>query len=84
MGNSISAVEARQHFGEMLSRVVLRQEEIIIERAGKQVARLAPLKDAPPTPRGKLDFRTAAGLGQDVWQGTDVTTFLRQERHEWD
>ena len=40
MSQSISAVEARQKFGEMLNRVALLREEIIIERAGKKIARL--------------------------------------------
>ena len=37
MRQSISAVEARQKLGELLNRVALRQEEIIIERAGKKL-----------------------------------------------
>ena len=36
MGQSVSAVEARQKLGELLNRVSLRREEIIIERAGKK------------------------------------------------
>ena len=32
MSQSISAVEARQKFGEMLNRVALLREEIIIEK----------------------------------------------------
>ena len=43
MGQSVSAVEARQKLGEILNRVSLRGEEIIIERAGKKIARLSPV-----------------------------------------
>ena len=39
MSQSVSAVEARQKLGEILNRVALRREEIIIERAGKKIAR---------------------------------------------
>jgi prevent-host-death family protein len=84
MTHSFSAVEARQKFGEMLSRVELQHEEIIIKRAGKKVARLVPLADSVSVPQGKLDFRAAAGLGQEIWQGIDVREYLHQERGEWD
>ena len=46
MSQSISAVEARQKFGEMLNRVALRREEIIIERDGKKIAHLSPISIA--------------------------------------
>lgn len=84
MIHSFSAAEARQKFGEMLSRVELQHEEIIIKRAGKKVARLVPLAEPVSSPQSKLDFRTAAGLGQEIWQGIDVNKYLQQERGEWD
>ncbi len=59
MSESISAVEARQKLGELLNRVALRKEEIIIERAGKKIARLLPIDNEKPLPRGRLDFRKA-------------------------
>ena len=83
MSQSVSAVEARQKLGDMLNRVALLKEEIIIERAGKKIARLSPIEDGPPRTRGRLDFRKAAGLGKEVWQGVDVDAYLRQEREEW-
>ncbi|MBC8417933.1 MAG: type II toxin-antitoxin system prevent-host-death family antitoxin [Proteobacteria bacterium] len=42
MSQSISVVEARQKLGEILNRVALEREEIIIERAGRKIARLSP------------------------------------------
>ena len=45
MSQTVSAVEARQKLGEILNRVALRQEEIIIERAGKKIARLLPIEN---------------------------------------
>jgi len=83
MSQSISAVEARQKLGEILSRVALRQEEIIIERAGKKIARLLPMEKKASHPRGKLDFRKAAGLGKEIWKDMDVDEYLRRERDEW-
>ena len=83
MSQSVSAVEARQKLGEILNRVALRREEIIIERAGKKIARLSPIDNEVPGSRGKLDFRKAAGLGKEIWQDIDVDGYLRRERDQW-
>ena len=83
MSQSVSAVEARQKLGEILNRVALRREEIIIERAGKKIARLLPIENEVSRSRGKLDFRKAAGLGKEIWQNIDVDAYLRRERDEW-
>lgn len=83
MSKRVSAVEARQKLGEILNRVALRREEIIIERAGKEIARLSPIENDVPRSRGKLDFRKAAGLGKEIWENMDVDAYLRGERDEW-
>jgi prevent-host-death family protein len=83
MGRSVSAVEARQKLGEILNRVSLRGEEIIIERAGKKIARLLPIENEAHRSTGKLDFRKAAGLGKEIWKDVDVDRYLRRERDEW-
>ena len=84
MSRSVSAVEARQKLGEILNRVALRGEEIIIERAGRRIARLSPLYNEKPRPKGKLDFRKAAGLGKEIWKGIDVDDYLHRERDSWE
>lgn len=84
MSESVSAVEARQKLGELLNRVALLGEEIIIERAGKEIARLSPIGNkTPPRSKGKLDFRKTAGLGKEIWKDVDVDTYLQRERNEW-
>jgi len=83
MSESVSAVEVRQKLGEILNRVSLLREDIIIERAGKKIARLSPIEDNAVRPRGRLDFRKAAGLGREVWKDLDVDIYLQQERGEW-
>ncbi|MBW1891443.1 MAG: type II toxin-antitoxin system Phd/YefM family antitoxin [Deltaproteobacteria bacterium] len=83
MSESVSAVEVRQKLGEILNRVALLREDIIIERAGKKIARLSPIEDNAVRPRGRLDFRKAAGLGREVWEDLDVDIYLQQERGEW-
>ena len=84
MSKSVSAMEARQKFGEMLNRVALRREEIIIERAGKKIARLSPIESEKPRPQGKLDFRKAAGLGKEIWKDIDADDYISRERSSWE
>ena len=67
MGESVSAVEARQKLGEILNKVALLRKEIVIERAGKKIARLSPMGSHRPASGGQLDFRKAAGLGKEIW-----------------
>ncbi len=83
MSESVSAVEARQKLGELLNKVDLMHKEIIIERAGKKIARLSPIGHKISRPTGKLDFRKAAGLGKEIWQGIDVDNYLQEERDQW-
>ncbi len=66
-----------------MNRVALRGEEIIIKRAGKKIARLLPIENDASRPRGRLDFRKAAGLGKEIWKDMDVDAYLRRERDEW-
>lgn len=84
---TISAVEARRNLGEFLNIVALTGEEITIERAGRKIARLVgcskPKRGESRARGGKLDFRKAAGLGADVWQGVDVDAYIDAERSQW-
>ncbi len=43
MKRSISAMEARKRFGELLEEVYYRGDEVIIERAGKPMAAIVPV-----------------------------------------
>lgn len=52
-------MEMRQNFGALLNEVSILGEEIIIERAGKPIARLVPIGD---TEESKLDFRDIVTL----------------------
>jgi len=86
MSKTVSAVDARRTFGDLLNRVTIANEEIIIERAGKKVAKLVSCEQQPQGNRneGKLDFRTSAGLGREVWQAIDLEKYLKTERQEWE
>ena len=84
MERIVSAMEARKKFGELLNRIHLRGEEIVIERAGKKIAKMVPVEKRRSDSLGKMDFRKAAGLGKEVWVGVEVDEYVRQERDGWD
>jgi len=44
MSITVSAVKARQNLGELLNIVSIKHEDVIIERAGKKVARLTSVE----------------------------------------
>jgi len=82
---NISAVKARKRFGELLNRVMLTDEEITIERSGKEVAKLTKVGTSVGNSRkqGKLDFRKSRGLGKEIWLDVDVENYIEEERSEW-
>ncbi len=47
MSITVSAVKARQNLGELLNIVSIRHEDVIIERAGKKIARLTAIEKHP-------------------------------------
>ena len=65
MSITVTAVKARQNLGELLNLVSIKHEEIIIERAGKKIARLTaieesavnePVAEAYTVKKGKIDL----------------------------
>ena len=82
---NISAVTARRRFGELLNRVILTDEEITIERSGKEVAKLikSGISTSHRQKEGKLDFRKSRGLGKEVWADVDAEQYVIDERSEW-
>ncbi len=80
----VSAVKARRIFGELLNRVLIGNEEIIIERAGKRTAKLVKCQSKTiQQTNGKLDFRNAAGLGAELWKNIDTAKYVKTERDQW-
>ena len=65
MAKVVTAMEARQNFGSLLDQVALRDEEIVIERAGKPLARVVSV-NASTT--GRLDFRDTGKLPNSIWE----------------
>ena len=66
MAKTVTAMEARQNFGNLLNQVSLQQEEVVIERAGKPLARLVNVSSAHSG--GELDFRDIGKLPNSIWE----------------
>ncbi|MCI5600044.1 MAG: type II toxin-antitoxin system Phd/YefM family antitoxin [Hallerella porci] len=64
MAKIVSAMEARKGFGDLLNQVALKGEDIVIERAGKPLAKLSPVSSNGSQ---KLDFRDISRLPADIW-----------------
>ncbi len=80
---NVSAMEARRNFGRLLNIVMLRHEDVIIERSGKPVARLtSPVCDEKPSTK-KLSLLDARGLGREIWKQVDSARYIDQERESW-
>lgn len=77
----VSAMELRKHFGHILNVVSLTHSDVIIERAGKKIARLTAVEDSDLS--SKLDLRKAKGLGKALWRGIDVDQYVKNEREGW-
>jgi len=81
----VSAVDARRSLGKLLNLVSLANEDVVIERDGKSVARLTSCAPERKTTRGqgKLDFRGSRGMGREMWRKVNVDDYLSREREEW-
>src|SRR3954454_2154108 len=72
MKRRLSAVEARKKLGEILDGVYYRGDEVVIERAGKPLAVVVPMKLYEQLGRGREEFWK---LLVDTWeQNKDLTT----------
>ena len=84
MSTVVSAVEARKNFGKLLNIVSLRHEEVVIERAGKRIAKLVSCDEESQPAAGKLSLLSAAGIGEGGVRTEDVGAYIERERGEWD
>ena len=76
MADTVNIHEAKTHFSRLLARVSAG-EEIIIARAGKPVARLAPIAPA------KLKKRVPGIDKGKIWMANDFNTMSEQELDDW-
>ena len=86
---TMSAMEVRKHFGAVMDEVRLKSETIILERAGRPIARIEPCReerkeDAEFIKRIRLDaLEKLRGLGADSPRADDLDAWLADERSGW-
>ena len=86
---SVSALDVRKHFGQLLDEAAAG-ERLIIERAGQPVAALVPLSDVPELNREDRIRRRLAAIAEitrlarerpvDLQEG--AATLIRRQRDE--
>ncbi|HET8522411.1 MAG TPA: type II toxin-antitoxin system Phd/YefM family antitoxin [Thermomicrobiales bacterium] len=95
MKRTVSATEARIHFGELMRKVVERDETVIVERSGKpqvvvlsfeEYQRRVGGQDREPQPNWEERFRRARALldkelsGRDLPDIDEIFHEMREER----
>ncbi|MBU0714962.1 MAG: type II toxin-antitoxin system Phd/YefM family antitoxin [Verrucomicrobia bacterium] len=83
MATIVSAVYARRNFGRLLNIVTLTGKDVLIERAGKRIARLTDLSPAVRQPAEKLDLRKIRGIGKTLWRSVGTDAYVKGERKQW-
>ena len=56
MARTMSATEARVHFGELLRRVAEHGERVVVERGGKPLVAVVPLADYERLPEEQTEL----------------------------
>jgi hypothetical protein len=64
---------------EEVKQVLIFAEFLLQKRSRQSSTEVVTSTEHQP-----LDFRQAAGLGQEVWQSVNVEQYLQQERAAWD
>ena len=82
MTTSISTVDAREKFSELINRVSHNKERIVLTRRGKDVAAIVPLEDllALQDSQNKLDLQEAVDALKEARNiGTVPLEILKKE-----
>jgi len=80
----VSALEARKNLGRLLNIVLLKKEDVIIERSGKPVAKLTSIESEKTSTSGRRDFRKMRGVGKEIWKKVSTHDYISRERDQWD
>ena len=76
MAGTVNIHEAKTHFSKLLARVSAG-EEIVIARAGKPIARLAPIAPEPSKKR-------APGIDKGkIWMAKNFNVLSKKELDDW-
>jgi len=82
----VSVMKVRKSLGEILNEVNLKSETFILERAGKPIARLGPLRDEGYTNSMNLRIKSLQDLKRlnpKTDRGKNPDNWLDKERGNW-
>ncbi len=82
----VSVMKVRKSLGEILNEVNLKSEIFILERAGKPIARLGPLKDEDYSKSLNLRIKSLQdlkGLNPKTSRGKNPDNWMDRERGNW-
>ncbi|MCA1810140.1 MAG: type II toxin-antitoxin system Phd/YefM family antitoxin [Lentisphaerae bacterium] len=85
---TMTAMQVRRHFGEVMDNVRLRSESVILERAGKPIAMIVPYMPENHTPANlkasrKKILEDMAGTSRQHPRAKDLAQWLDYERASW-
>jgi prevent-host-death family protein len=82
---TMSAMEMRRRFGAILDEVRIKSEPIIVERAGRPIAMITPIKQHVPQDdlsRPLQAIRNLTGAASLSERGKDVTEWMDSQRED--
>ncbi|MBD2576820.1 DUF2281 domain-containing protein [Oscillatoria sp. FACHB-1406] len=80
MSSADKLYELAKSLPEEQAAEILDFAEFLLQKRSRQLSTEVATSTEPQL----LDFRQAAGLGQEVWQSVNVEQYLQQERAAWD
>jgi len=73
MQKTISAIKVRQNLGSVMNEVALKEDEYIVERAGKPLVAIIPIAQYEQIKRQREEFFSLAGeLRENVTPDADL------------
>ena len=85
---TVSAMEFRRHLGAYLDEVRLKSETVILERAGKPIAMLSPVREgksvSSSAARRLRAVRELRGICTDSERSRNIDQWLANEREGWE
>lgn len=84
---TVTAMEFRRHLGAYLDEVRMKSETVILERAGKPVAMLTPVRQgkvvSTSASRQLRAVRELSGIHRESERSRDIDNWLANERDDW-
>ena len=85
---TVTAMEFRRHLGAYLDEVRLKSETLMLERAGKPVAMLTPVRQGTngpaPVARQMRALRELSGIHPESERSGNIDQWLSEERDNWE